>query len=65
MTEDQKAAYVHAQATAAQIHLAAMFAANTEREAQGKALAYDEAAFMKLIDDYGLGHNTLMTFFHG
>jgi hypothetical protein len=64
MTEDQQAAYVNAQAAAAQIHATAMVAANKEREADGKALAYDEAAFMKLLDDYGLHHNTLMTLFH-
>ncbi len=64
MTEEQKAAYVNAQATAAQISAISMCAANTERQSQGLALAYDEAAFVKLLDDYGLHHNTLMTLFH-
>jgi hypothetical protein len=63
MTPEQKAAYVFAQAVAAHIESLAMIAANTERESQGMALAYDETAFAGLIDRYGLGHNNIVSFF--
>lgn len=38
-----------------------MQAANQERLMRGEALAYDEEAFMKVIDDCGIDHNSLVT----
>ena len=64
MTHEEKAAYVHAQAVAATAEIEGMKAMNTERERNGYALAYDEAAFFAIVDKFGLGHNTLMEFFH-
>lgn len=58
MTEEQKAAYVNAQAVAARIELESMLAANSERRSSGYADAYDEKAFLSLIDKYDLHHNS-------
>lgn len=63
MTDEQKAAYVHAQSVAALAEIESMKALNTERESHGYALAYDEGAFFEVIDRYGLHHNALMDFF--
>lgn len=43
-----------------EVELVAMQTLNGQRESEGKALAYDEAAFMALIDKYGLGHNDVV-----
>lgn len=64
MTDEQKAAYVFAQAIAAQIEMQAMLAANEDRARRGEAQAYNEAAFLALSEKYGLYHNHLMTLFH-
>lgn len=60
MTVRQRCAYVTSQAVAMQVELEAMKAANTERESEGLALAYDEKAFMDLITRYGMDHNTVV-----
>jgi len=65
MTDEQKAAYVHAQSVAATAQIEGMKATNTERERDGKALAYDELAFQDIINEYGLHSNALITLFHG
>lgn len=65
MTDEQKAAYVHAQAVAAQAEIEAMKAENQLRIMQGKTIAYGEEAFTAVIERYGLHHNDLMTLFHG
>jgi hypothetical protein len=52
--------YVFTQAVAAQVRLECMKVANQEREAHGWALAYDEAAFDSIIDEFGLGHNSVV-----
>ena len=64
MTHEEKAAYVHAQAVAATAEIEGMKAMNTERERNGYALAYNEAAFFAIPDKYGLHHNDLMRFFN-
>jgi hypothetical protein len=42
-----------------------MIVTNRERECNGMAYAYDEAAFLKLIETYGLGYNTVLTTLQG
>lgn len=64
MTDEQKAAYIHAQAAAAMIEAMGMFAANQERIANGYTVAYDDTAFSSLINKYGIAHNSICTFFH-
>jgi hypothetical protein len=63
MTPEQRAAYVNAQTAAALIELESMKAANREREMHGHALAWNEEAFLELIEKYGLHHNALMRMF--
>ena len=63
MNEAQQAALVTAQAAAALIEMEAMKAANIIRLDQGKTIAYDEGAFMKLIETYGIGYNSVMAEF--
>ena len=65
MTDEQKAAYVIAQAVSAYAEIEGMRAENKHRENCGHAVAYAEDAFVAVPDKYGLGHNTLMGLFHG
>lgn len=54
------AAYIHAQVACAQIEAAGMTAFNKQREALGQSMAYDEAAFLALIEKYGIDHNAVV-----
>lgn len=63
MTPEQKAAYVIAQAACASAEIAAMQAANQQRERQGFAQAWDEAAFLSIPDKYGIHHNAVISLF--
>lgn len=65
MTPEQSAAFIHAQSVAAQVTAFGMIAANKERESKGFALAYDEKAFIDLIDEFRIGRNTVLTSFQG
>ncbi|MFL5900924.1 MAG: hypothetical protein ACJ75S_06960 [Solirubrobacterales bacterium] len=65
MTDEQKAAFINAQAACAMIDAMGMVAANTERTANGQTIAYDEKAFQGVIDRYSIGHNSVLTLFHG
>ena len=60
MTPEQAVAYVHSQSVAARIEMESMCALNKERECQSKALAYDEIAFLLIIDKY---YNAVMETF--
>ena len=57
MTPEQSAAFVQAQAACMLVELEAMKAANKAREQQGLSPCYGEAAFMALIDRWGVHHN--------
>lgn len=63
MTPEQSAAYIISQSVSALAQIEAMKAANVERLAEGKALAYDEAAFFAVQDTYCIGHNAVLTMF--
>lgn len=63
MNEEQQAAFIHAQAVCAQAEIAAMQAENMQRAALGQSMAYDEAAFMAVIEKYGIHHNAVIEFF--
>lgn len=65
MTDEQKAAYVFAQAVCAMAEIESMKAANMERDAQGASMAYDEAAFLAVIEKWGIHHNGVLGQFHG
>lgn len=61
MTPEQQAAFLHAQATCAMIEAMGMQAMNMQREQQGYSMAYDDEAFFKLIEKYGIHHNAAIT----
>ena len=54
-------AYVNSQSTCALIELESMKSENSTRILNNQALAYDEKAFVDLIDKYQLGHNSVVT----
>jgi hypothetical protein len=61
MTPETAAAFVTAAATRALLRMEAMKAANHERTESGLALAYGEEAFLNVIVDEGIGHNSVVT----
>lgn len=63
MTTEQQAAFVIAQAACASAQIAAMQAANQHRLSLGHSIAYDEEAFLAVVDKYHLGHNAVIDFF--
>ena len=65
MTDEQKAAYVFAQAVAALSEVEGMKAENMQREVLGQAMAYRRIDFQGVIEEYGLHNNGLLTLFHG
>lgn len=65
MTDEQKAAYVIAQAMCAGAEVAGMQAENHWRLSRGEALAYREDAFAAIADKYGIHHNAVLSLFHG
>lgn len=65
MTDEQKAAYVYSQATAALIEAMGMVAENQLRDSKGEAQAYGEKSFFELPYTYNLYHNSVVSLFHG
>lgn len=67
MTDEQKAAYVNAQAALLNAEVAMYQAENMMREHHGHTIAYGEEAFHELFEKYDsvLGHNAVMGLFHG
>jgi hypothetical protein len=51
---------IQAACAAAYIECVAMHTANVERTLEGKALAYPEEAFRKLIEEHGIGYNSVL-----
>ena len=56
----RQVAYVMATTVAATAWIEAMKAANAEREARGHAQAYNEEAFERVAQDFGLHHNAVV-----
>ncbi len=67
MTDEQKAAYVNAQAALLNAEIAAYQATNSQRQHCGAGIAYGEEAFFELFKKYGgvLGHDAIIGLFHG
>lgn len=61
MSPEQTAAIVTAAAARAMIRAFGMAAENSVRERHGDALAYDESAFVALIDEEQIDHNAVVT----
>ena len=63
MTDEQKAAFIQSQTACMLAELEAMKAENKERRMRGLSDAYNAQAFSDLADHFGLGHNTVVSFF--
>jgi hypothetical protein len=63
MTDEQKAAFVIAQAACAMAEIAGMQATNQQRAHVGMAPAYDEQHFQAVITNNVIGHNSVLTLF--
>jgi hypothetical protein len=57
MTKNQSAAYLFSQSACALAEIEGMKAENAIRGMRGEPLAYNEAAFIAVIDNYGIHHN--------
>jgi len=64
MTDEQKAAYIFAQASCALIQAMGAFSENMQRNRLGQSVAYDENAFQGIIQEYGIHHNATIGLFH-
>jgi len=65
MTEEQQAAYIQSQIACALIEMEGMKAANIARERHDFTLAYSEADFMALLEQYDIDHNSVVGLFRG
>lgn len=61
-TPECRAVFIQSQATSAMIEAMGMQAENEQRKINGESLAYREEHFVELINKYGLGHNSVITF---
>jgi len=63
MNENQEAAYIMGMAVGGLIEALGMMSDNMQRQYKGEAMAYDEKAFYKLMEDRGLHHNAIVGLF--
>ena len=63
MTPEQKAAFVFSQSVAAMAAIESMKVTNRERVSKGNTEAYDEKAFLEVIDNYNIGYNDVVGLF--
>lgn len=66
MTDEQKAAFINAQAAMMNGRIAEMVAANMQRAAEGSSMAYSGHNFYEVICEYEpvIGHNACLELFH-
>jgi hypothetical protein len=62
MTPEQRAVFIQSQIVCARITMEAMKAANAQAEYNNEAPKYGEKDFKSIIDDYGIGHNHVISF---
>ncbi len=60
MTPEQSAAFVNAAIARALIRAQGMTAENLQRVHREESMAYTNEAFEKLIDEEGIGHNSVI-----
>ena len=65
MYQEEKPAYIMSQVACALIEALGMLAENQYRLNMEKQIAYDGDSFFKLIDEYHIGHNDIMSFLQG
>lgn len=59
MTPEVKAAEINARAARAVVKALGMYSENMQRQARGHTIAYDDAAFFKLVDAEGLDDDSI------
>ncbi len=65
MTPVQTAAYVFAASVRVLAYVEGMKAENMQRQHRGEGMAYTDADFGKVIEEEGLGCNTILEMFRG
>jgi hypothetical protein len=60
MTPEQTAALVNANVARALIRMNGYIALNKYREMRGETIAYDDGAFLDIIDEEGIGYNAVV-----
>lgn len=63
MNREQRIAYIISQSAAALITAMAMQAENDQRKHLGQSMAYQEDAFLNVIDQHGIGTNSVLMMF--
>lgn len=63
MTEEQKAAFIIAQAACAMARIAGMQAENVWCQSNGESLKYGEEAFAAIENEYMIGYNAVIGYF--
>jgi hypothetical protein len=59
VTEEQKAAMINARCATAMIRAMGMQAENAQRQHRGESLAYNEEAFLQVIEEEGTHWNAI------
>jgi hypothetical protein len=59
--QNRQSAFLNSQVACALIEAASMTAENMIRWHRDEAMAYNDAAFLALIDKYGISHNAALT----
>lgn len=57
MDKEQQLVFLKSQILCAEIEMQSMISTNQLRDVNGDSPAYDEQAFMDLIDKYGISHD--------
>lgn len=65
MDHDARVAFVHAQTVCAMAALMGMQASNTDAILRGEPTPYNEGDFQSVPDQYGIGHNAVVTYLSG
>lgn len=63
MNDEQKAAFIMAQAACLNAEIAGMVAENMQREVLGHSMAYGEEAFVAAVNRSHCHHNAVLMFF--
>lgn len=61
MTDEENLVYIRGMLLQAEIRMQGMVAENMQRELLGQSMAYTGVDFEKLIEEFGIYHNGLVT----
>jgi len=62
---DHESALLFSQSICAMLRGLGMFSLNLQRLHRGESLAYDDTAFEKVIEEFGIGWNSAITMLRG